>query len=316
MEFLVTGATGFIGPYVIRELLDKGEKVIASDAYPNVNILGEISDKLKIHTLNILEKDKLFRMAEENSVDFIIHLAALRNIDSQKKPLEAFNLNCQGMVNILEVARQTKVKRVVYASSVAVYGSPSYYRQLNIDPFNLNEDAPPNPHNFYGATKLFNEHLGKQYYNIYGVDSIGVRLSIVYGPGKKAGSKTSELNEIIEGPILGKPIFVKTYNDQKINLQYVKDAARALVNTCYAEDPSFRVYNTGGQNCTMREVARSVSELIPKAMIKIIENVEERPVASAVDIGRARRDLKYEPLFLLERAIKDYIELLKMVDQD
>jgi len=311
MKALITGGTGFVGSCVAESLLDRGDYVTIVDAFPDPDVVQKLSPGVEIIPVSILELDKILAIAERKQVDGIIHLASLRNTDSQKRPVDAFFLNCQGTLNILEIARRYKLNRVVYASSVAVYGNCDYYRRLGIDPFYLDELAPTNPGNFYGATKLFNEQMGIQYKKIYGVDSIGLRLSIIIGPGKKAASQTSELNDVIEKPIKGETVTIKTFNDQVINLIYVKDAAQALVKAFTTQDSASAIYNVGGQNLTTRDVVAEIRNLIPEAEIEIVENREERNAVSGINIDQARKELGYEPRFPLGKAVQDYMKFLK-----
>ena len=310
MDVLITGGTGFVGAYVAEELLEKGANITILDAFPDPDVVKRLSSHAEIIPGSILDEEKLLDIIRKKRVENIIHLASLRNTDSQKRPVDAFYLNCQGTLNVLEAGRKAGLRRVVFASSVAVYGNCDFYRALGLDPFYLDEDAPTNPGNFYGATKLFNEQMGVQYKEIFDLDSIGIRLTIIIGPGKKTGSQTSELNDIIEKPILGQPVRIRTFNDQVINLIHVQDAAQALIKATYSSATKWRIFNVGGQNVTIREIAAEMKNKIPKANIELVESREERKAASAVNIDRARNGLGYEPQFPLPKAIEDYMNVM------
>lgn len=311
MKVLITGGTGFVGMYVVEQLLKEGAEITIIDAFPDSDVVNRFSGRAETVPYSILEQGKLTDVVKQKGVDCIIHLASLRNTDSQKRPLDAFQLNCQGTMNILEVARTLKLKRVIYASSVAVYGNCAYYRKLGMDPFCLKEDVPTNPCNVYGATKLFNEHLAIQYNKIYDLETIGLRLSIIVGPGKKAASQTSELNDVIAKPIMGAPAEIKTFNEQVVNLIYVRDAAHALVKAAGAKGEVSGVYNIGGENVTVRDIVAEVKSIIPNALINVVESQNERNAASGIDIGLAAEKLGYIPQFPLRKAIKDYEQAMK-----
>ena len=149
-----------------------------------------------------------------------------------------------------------------------------------------------------------------QYKEIFDLDSIGIRLTIIIGPGKKTGSQTSELNDIIEKPILGQPVRIRTFNDQVINLIHVRDSAQALIKATYSPATKWRIFNVGGQNVTIREIAAEMKNQVPGANIELVESREERKAASAVNIDRARSGLGYEPQFPLPKAIEDYMNVM------
>ena len=228
MKILVTGGTGFIGSHLAKELMENQIEVILLDLQPDYSLLSGLGQGIEVIEGDLLDLPRLSGILEHYRPQVVVHLAAFRNTESQEKPLGAFRLNCQGTMHVLEAARKAGVQRMVYASSVAVYGSPSYYRQLGFNPYRLAEEAPPNPYNVYGVTKLCNEGMAQQYSLIYGLQTIGLRLPIILGPGKKAGSKTSLFNDLIELPLKGKPAQIDSYANQVINFMYVKDTAHAL----------------------------------------------------------------------------------------
>jgi UDP-glucose 4-epimerase len=308
MRVMVTGGMGFVGLTLIRQLLAGGHEGVIFDMLPSLpKDASDLAGKVKVIMGNMLELPTLMEVVQKEKVETIVHLAALRNNDSQANPYAAFRVNVEGTVNILETARMTAMRRVVYASSVAVNGSPEYYEGLGLNISRLHEEAPTRPNNVYGATKVFNEEMGRQYHMRYGVDSIGVRLAILYGPGKKGGSKTSEFNDLVEGPAQGKPVSISTYGDQPITLQYIKDAAHALFCACFAEAPKHRVFNTGSAVTTVRAFVQEVRRIIPGAQISLSETTKRRSVASGVTMELAKEELGYIPQYDLAAGIRDHL---------
>ena len=306
MKVLITGGTGFIGTHLAKELLTEKHDIYLLDAYPNTDLLGDDVDKVEVIKGDLLDPDGLKDIINRQGPDVIVHLAAFRNTESQQKPYGAFRLNCEGTVNVFEAARENRVARVVYASTVAVYGAPDYYRKLGFDPYRLTEDAPPNPHNVYGVTKLFNEGMAAQYRGVYGLNSIGLRLPIILGPGKKLGSKTSVFNDVIESPLRGKSAEIESYGDQVVNLMYVRDAAHALARATLAEAPNHLVYNAGGNLCRSRDLVEAVRQVLPHARLQVRDTEKERSVCSGIDSALAAAELDYRPQFSLEEAVRDY----------
>ena len=306
MKILITGGSGFIGSNLANKLLELGHEVIIYDYQLNHARLGHEHPKRTLMEGNVLDHHEMMDTFRKTAVEVVVHLPALRNNESQEKPFQAHLVNSTGMVNVLEAARLTDVKRVIYASSVAVNASPSYYRSLQLDPFCVKEWMPTNPFNVYGATKLYNEMMAARYMQIYGLQTIGLRLPAVIGPGKTPGSKTSEFNDVIEAPILNKQVSISSYGEQKVNLIYVHDGVHGFVCACTADDPKHAVYNIGGYILSTRELVATVHRLFPEAPIAIDESENERAVASAVDSSLAKEELGYEPQFSLEEAIRDH----------
>jgi len=306
MKILITGGTGFIGSHLAKELLAEKHEVVLLDSFPNTDLLGADAQKVEVIKGDLLDLPALKTVTRKQAPDIIVHLAAFRNTESQEKPYGAFKLNCEGTMNVFESARENRVKRVVYASSVAVYGAPDYYRRLGFDPYRLTEDAPPNPHNVYGVTKLCSEGMAAQYCEIYGLECIGLRLPIILGPGKKLGSKTSIFNEVIEAPLKGESAEIDSFADQVLNLMYVKDAAYALARAALAEDPGHLIYNAGGSLSRTRDLVESVMRVLPHARLQVRDTAKERAVSSGIDCTLASTELDYRPRFSLEEAVRDY----------
>lgn len=141
------------------------------------------------------------------------------------------------------------------------------------DSLPLEEDAPPYvapgvP--IYGAGKVYMEHLAAHYSAQYGIEAVGLRPSIVYGPGRRTGA-TALVGALIEDPALGRPVSVG-FGDAKVSLVYVEDVADQFVALLEAPSDRFtrhRFFNTGGDTCTMRELADIVRNIIPEASIEV-----------------------------------------------
>ena len=306
MKILITGGSGFIGSNLANKLLELGHEVIIYDFQLNHSRLGQEHPRRTLLQGNVLDHNELTETFRKTGVEMVVHLPALRNLESQQKPFQAHLVNSTGMVNVLEAARLIDIKRIIYASSVAVYCSPSYYRDLNLDPFCVKEWMPTNPFNVYGATKLYNELMAARYMEIYGIKTVGLRLSAVIGPGKTLGSKTSEFNDVIEAPVRKEKVSISSYGEQKVNLIYVRDAVHGFVCACTADDPKHPLYNIGGYILSTRELVAAVQEKFPEAPITMKKSKNERAVASAIDCSLAKEELGYEPQFSLDKAINDH----------
>lgn len=172
---LVTGATGFVGPYLVNAL---------AEIEANVKILSlddcGISLNKEIPELEIIKGDltkpRTFDGITEG-VDFVFHLAAISNVDfAIKNPVKTYNVNVRGTLNLLEEIRKTSVEKLIYISSSHVYGVPQY---IPID-----EKHPITPREPYSASKAAAEHIVNAYSSTYNVNTAIVRPFNIYGPGQ------------------------------------------------------------------------------------------------------------------------------------
>lgn len=312
MRVLITGGYGFIGMYATARLRGEGHEIFIFDTLPAApaGMEKEFEGTTAIRG-DLLNPLSLMEALRQYKIEAIIHLAALRNNDSGRFPHAAFKLNCEGTMNCFEAARILGIKRVCYASSIAVYGGFELYKKTGFDADLLSEEAPPRPTNVYGATKLFCEMMGEEYSKSYGLDIIGVRLPIIFGAGKKGGSRSSFYNELIEGPAAGRPVTVRVPAKEKFNVQYVKDSGKAVVCGCLAPPGTAGVYNTGGQIVTMEEYITTIKSLYPAADITLVDDPAGTTVSdTCLDSSLAKREIGYAPDYTLRQGMEDYIKAL------
>ena len=149
-------------------------------------------DLLKIVKGDITDYQLLEKTIQDHQITHIVHTAYYFTFASQKDPLTACKVSNLGTSNIFEIARKNDLKRVVWASSNAVFGHAKLY-----DKQPVTEEAPLWPMTVYGACKLFNEHMGQHYFDQFGLSNIGLRFSGVYGYGM-ARRKTSASNFLFD----------------------------------------------------------------------------------------------------------------------
>ena len=228
MSILVTGVNGMTGLHTAKILLDKGHEVVGYDNCRTGELVyyPEIEKKIVFVWGDMTHAGHLFETVEKYNVEHIIHLAALRNeVLYQSIPTELFRVNIGGMLNILELARIGKVKRVVFASSAAVYGKADDPAQT------ISEDAPLNPKGIYANSKAMCENLCRAYRNVYDVDVLIIRPSRVYG--RIANLDTLEfgnpISVFVSKLLQGEAINEKSGGDFGGDFTYVPD----LANGCY-----------------------------------------------------------------------------------
>jgi len=318
MNCLLVGGGGFIGAYTIRMLMERGHNVVVYDIMPTRNSLQQVLTEQQLARVSLVKGDvldviNLMHVAKENEVEKIVHLAGALVPDCQEFPARSVQINIDGFINVLEVARLLGVVRVVYASSIGVYGTQSYYGNQRID-----EDAPVNPTVVYGACKAFNEFMGRHYFEHFGVDTIGLRFPLVYGPFRLRGYWTQKiLVEMIEKPAIGLPGKVPLSSGAGVlNLQYVEDTALSIVLALEKEGPTrSRVFNACGDLRPVDDAVAFVRTLLPDVeltMEKGRSDVLKEGPAHDLDARRIEEELGYKPRFSMEEGLLRSINFFRL----
>ena len=223
---LVTGGSGFIGTWVLRELLSRGLQPVAFDLQRNTDrwqrVMGDTATDVSFVAGSLLDRELLQRTAREQRVSHIIHLAALLTPQCQQDPFAGCEINVLGGVALFELARACagQIKGISYASSYAVYGPEADDGPLGETP---GDNDPPT---FYGAYKLAVDLIAQQYWRHYAIASVGIRPHVVYGPERTQG--------LTAGPSLAARAVAKSepftisYTGC-VGYDYVEDVARAFV---------------------------------------------------------------------------------------
>jgi len=174
---MITGGTGFLGSYLTRHLVHEkgitGKNLILFDRYPNKDRIADVLEQVILITGDITEPTELAAAMNTHEVDQVYHLAAILGDPTSTQVVSYMKVMCDGTLNVFETARVMGVKRVVYASSVAVYGRASFRGKKSGD--ELDEDDPPSPGTFYGMCKLYAENLAALYSRRFGLETVGLR---------------------------------------------------------------------------------------------------------------------------------------------
>lgn len=302
MSVLITGGTGFIGAYVARELIRAGQRVVTLDNLPS-NVIHNVLDPEEIAEVRFATGDvsslrDVALAVHDNEVDRIVHLASLLHPAADQNPPLAIQVNVQGQTTILEAARLFRIKKIVWASSVVVFGGrSSHARRI------LPNDAPHHPVNLYGATKSFDEFLTNHYIDEWGVDALGLRFTVVYGPGRVRGA-SSFVNELVK-PALGQAATVP-FGDDVVDWQYVEDVADLLAKCVDLPKTRTSVFNTQFDRRSIKEVGAYVTKLIPQAQITYQPG--EFGIAWELDDSTLQAEIGFEPRFSMERGLREVME--------
>ncbi len=296
---LVTGGLGFIGAHVVRELLREGTPVIVIDR----EVVGNAADEV----LSVDQRASLRRVAgtipgvraltrllREHMVETVVHLASPLATVTEGNPRLVTNEMIAPQVAILDACRLAKVRRLVWASSVGVFGRPQDYPGLPIS-----NDAPHLPLTMYGAAKSFLERVSSLYGARHGLDTLGLRFPLVYGPSRRRGGGQFT-TEMIEGAALGRRCEV-AYADTRNSWMYVTDAAQSVLRAMHADRPSSRAFTVCGQTATTREVAELLLECFPDAELELLAGSGD--LVADYDSGPAFEELGYRPAVTLREGV-------------
>ena len=315
MTYLVTGGTGFIGSRVVRDLVREGESVVVYDWNPEIIMLermlnkDELSNKVKIVRGDVTDFAHLIGTIKQNSVDKIVHLAALLLHDVNANPFLAVKINCEGTVAVFEAARILCLKKVVWISSGSVFGPPEAYS----DEYILN-DAPHYPQNLYGGTKSLDEQFAAYYAGRYGLDIEAIRLVLVYGAWQSRGRTAAIIREMVANPALGKPGKVPAARDNILGWTYVDDAARAIVLACKAEKTRNRAFSVRGMIHSVGEIIDYVTELIPDAGISVLSLEKSQShliMTCKYDMSAIEEELGFSLRWTMKQGIRETINLIR-----
>jgi len=315
-RILITGGAGFIGSYIARELVEKGEDVFLFDSFVRYSYpldrnefdyrrirLSGLQDRVRIFRGDTRHLGVFRRAVLKCKPEIIVHTAALPIAAiSDYHAEEAVDSTVKGTVNVLEVIRDVGfVKRLVYTSSSMVYGDFQY------DP--ADEEHPKNPTGVYGGAKLAGEILTQAYSRRFGTQYTIIRPSAVYGP-TDSNRRVSQI--FVEKALRGVPLRLDGGGKDRLDFSYVKDVARGFVLAMFSPRAVNEVFNiTRGEGRSLREFAQILSEMIPGVTMEIGPADEHRPKRGALDISKARELLGYNPEYSLEKGLEEYVAFVR-----
>lgn len=286
MKVLVTGGAGFIGSHIVDLLLERGNDVIVVD---NLSTGQEthLRPEVSFYRADITD-GRLADIIAKTRPDVVIHQAAQIHVTtSVQDPLHDAKINIIGTLNLLEACRHAGVRKVIYASSAAVYGNPQY---LPID-----EGHPVMPLSGYGISKHTPEHYLQVYAQLHGLTYTVLRYANVYGIRQDPRGEGGVISIFMEKLLKGEPITVFGDGEQTRDYIYVEDVARA--NVAALTEGDGQILNIGtGQKTSINELIALFEEVSGKKME--INHAPERPgdiKHSYFDNRRAVQLLNWQP---------------------
>ena len=306
-HYLVTGGAGFIGSYLVENLVAEGAVVrvvdnLSTGTWARVEhlrgtvelILGDLSDD---------------RVTDEavKGIDGVFHQAAIPSVQrSVRDPIATNRANVTATLNLLESCRRAGVRRFVYAASSSAYGDTEVLPKV--------ESMYPNPLSPYALQKLVGEHYCKLYYELYGLETVCLRYFNVFGPNQDPHSEYSAvIPKFISGLLAKEPITVYGDGEQSRDFTYVDNVVEANLLAMRAEsDAAGKVYNVGcGERISLNNLIRLLEGILN--VNATVTYAKKRPGDvrhSLADIILACRFLRYTPKIRVEEGLRRTVEAM------
>lgn len=318
-KVLVIGGAGFIGGFVVAELLKHDVKEVV--IYDNLtrgkleNIKTSLEDiRVTLFPFggDIREADVLDKAFE--GVDYVFHLAAMWLLHCKDFPRTAFDVNIAGTFNVLEACVKHKVKKLVYSSSASVYGDA-----LEVP---MTESHPFNNKNFYGATKIAGEAMCTAFNDRYGLEIVGLRYMNVYGPGQDQHAVYSGVVPIMLNKIeAGEQPIINGDGSQAYDFIYAEDVARSNISAALS-DVKIGFYNVGTEiQTSIKELCDTILELKESHLIVEYVPYSEDDSRALVQnrIGsrqKAEKEIQFKYKYSLREGLQMLIDWRKSVGID
>ena len=308
-RILVIGAAGQIGSELVPFLRNK---------YGNGNVIATgrktpLPDVIKnsgpVIYLDALEKNRLSEVLYEYEIDTIYHMASILSATGEKIPQTAWDININGLINVLEAGRSYKVDRIIWPSSIAAFG-PTTPRE------NTPNITVLQPTTMYGITKVAGELLAEYYYKKYDLDVRSMRLpGIISSETLPGGGTTDYAVEIFYEAIKNNKYTCFLREDTVLPMMYQPDCLKCMVDLLEADNSKLkrRVYNITGMSFSAGEIAAEIKKHIPDFEIDYKPDFRQEIADSwpkSIDDSLAREEWGWNPTYDLSSMTKDMIEIL------
>jgi UDP-glucose 4-epimerase len=288
MNFLVTGAAGFLGAALANRLAQGGHSVRGLDDL-SAGDPARLSPAVIFTRGDVNDRPKLWSLLQ--GVECVYHLAARVSVqESVLYPREYNAVNVGGTVSVMEAIRDAGVRRVVLVSSGAVYGEQS------VQP--LREDQPPNPRSPYAVSKLAAEYYARTIGALWGIETVALRVFNAYGPGQPMpAAHAPVIPRFLKRALTGASLVIYGDGAQSRDYVYVDDVVEALVAAATARDVDRRILNVGsGRETTVRELVALVSQVTGRRVEALYSQSEDGGVSRMrADLSRASEKLGFQP---------------------
>lgn len=308
-KILVIGAAGQLGSELTKSLSDiyGGDRVIATDL--NESARSKF-DYCQFEVLDIMDQAKAKELIQKENVKQVYHLAAVLSATGEQKPLFAWNLNMDSLLFVLEMAREFKMEKVYWPSSIAVFGP-------NTPKINTPQYCVKEPNTVYGISKQAGERWCEYYFQKYGVDVRSLRYPGLIGYKSLPGGGTTDYAvDIYHKVLAGEKFSCFLREDSSLPMMYMPDAIKATLDLMHAPTESVKIrssYNLAGMSFTPKDIYESILKYHPSFEIEYNPDFRQGIADSwpdSVDDSCARADWGWKPDFGLDEMTKDILENL------
>ncbi|MDF9407849.1 SDR family oxidoreductase [Pelotomaculum isophthalicicum JI] len=307
--FLVTGGGGFIGSNLTIALVEQGHKVKVLDNFSTGSLdnLTPVLNEIAVHKGDLRNLNDVRQAVK--GVDAVFHQGALPSVPrSVADPLTTSEVNINGTLNIFQASRDAGVRRVVYASSSSVYGVNDILPKV--------ESMTPCPMSPYAATKLAGEVFGRIFYELYGLETVGLRYFNVFGPRQNPKSEYAAVIPRFIKALLDKtPPVVYGDGEQSRDFTFVDDVVQANLLSWRAAGVAGKVVNiAGGNRITLNGLLNVLKGITGSQMEAIYSEARPGDVKhSMASIEKASGLLGFSPKTSLEKGLRSTVEWLKNI---
>lgn len=327
MNYLVTGAAGFIGFHLSKRLIERGDSVVGLDnlnEYYDVSLkkarLSQLEGKpgFTFQKLDLADREGMEKLFSKNKFDYVINLGAQAGVRySLTNPHAYIDSNIVGFINILEGCRHANVKHLVFASSSSVYGANTKM------PFSVHHNVD-HPVSLYAATKKANELMAHTYSSLYNLPCTGLRFFTVYGPW---GRPDMALFIFTKAIIEGRTIDVFNHGKMKRDFTYIDDIIEGVVRTSdkipepdshwNGNNPDsatsyapYKLYNIGNNSpVELMEFIKVLEDCLGKKAKKNLMPIQLGDVpATYADVDDLTKDVGFKPATPIEKGIKMFVD--------
>lgn len=304
-KILVIGANGQLGVELTEALIQQyGEdRVIPSDISP--------SDQVNFVTLDMLDADQLRNLVRDQNIQTVYLLAALLSATGEKNPLLAWRINMDGLVNVLELAREGLIRQLFWPSSIAVFGATT-------PKVNTPQETIISPDTMYGITKLAGERLGAYYAKKFDVDIRSLRYPGLIGYRALPGGGTTDYAvDIYHKAVADETFHCFLSADTRLPLMYMPDAVRATLELMQAPADKITIrssYNLAGFSCTPAEITTAIQQYIPDFETEYEPDFRQQIADSwpeSIDDQMAQQDWGWQSQVNLEEMTVDMLKHLR-----
>ncbi len=296
-KVVVTGGGGFIGSHVVNSLAHEGFDVHVIDTFVAGRRPDRLNSSASYHEIDIRDLGGLLSVFQ--NAEYVFHLAALPRVQfSIENPIESFEVNAKGTLNVLQAAHTAGVKRVVYAASSAAYGDQ--------DTLPLEESMSAEPKSPYGLEKYLGELMCRTWHEVYGLETVSLRYFNAYGPGLDPdGAYALVVGRFLKQHKAGEPLSITGDGTQTRDFVHVRDIAQANILAMNSRNVgNGEVLNIGsGISTSINELAA----LFGDPVTYIAPRLE--PHDSCSNIYRAKELLDWTPTISLQEGVKELLDL-------